>query len=197
VRNAWSGVVGLWPLGLGLLIVAASVFGWRFATAQEARLYALSATDGRVRWSAVLPDGTDDVGSPAVSDGRVVVLTGQDSEYPPNTRDWQLSAFDAASGRALWQRTSAAGPVLQQGLRLRPHLEPYATEDHAFFMGVSDTTQLAAFDGSTGRLDWAAQSILIRATRSYPPIVASAGRIVVPIGDVSGVRLVGLSAEAT
>ena len=90
----------LWVLLL--VVVVGGGLGWLGPT-EEARLYALAAEDGRVRWSAGLPSGARIVGSPAVAYGRVLLgSSGQEPLSGPPDR-WRLSAFDARTGRSLWE----------------------------------------------------------------------------------------------
>lgn len=192
-RNIWRAVSALWPLWLGLLIVVA-VYDWRYATADEMRLYALSATDGSVRWSAALPGGTEQIGIPSVSGGRVVVLTEDDRSNPTGEDDWQVSAFDAASGQALWRQTpTSAVAQLGHGLSFPPHVAPYTTDDHAFLdAGWSRDGGLAVFEMASGRLVKAAPAIILGEHSTLAPMTAAAGRIFVATLDTKGRRLVAL-----
>ena len=127
-------ITRLWPLWLVLLIFVA-VYAWRYATASEMRLYALSTTDGSVRWSASLPGGTEQIGIPAASDGHVLVLTEDDYSNPTGDDDWQISAFDAVSGQAAWRQTpTSADAQLGQALSFLPHVAAFTTDAHAFFV---------------------------------------------------------------
>jgi outer membrane protein assembly factor BamB len=106
---------------------------------------AFSATEN-VIWSA---DLADTIGSPVVADGRVFT-TGMEGEDA-----FQVYAFDAATGRPLWQTEVAVGD------RPLPKLTPPnchtsatpAADDERVYVYFS-TRGLLAFDAQTGRQVW-------------------------------------------
>ncbi len=85
-------------LGLALLVVA--WFGWRFATQEEIRLFALDGASGGLVWSAGLNERPVRPISPVVAGGRVFVQVAAHNESGLDR--WELAVFEAASGQALW-----------------------------------------------------------------------------------------------
>jgi outer membrane protein assembly factor BamB len=184
-----------WPLWLVLLIFVA-VYAWRYATASEMRLYALSTTDGSVRWSASLPGGTEQIGIPAASDGHVLVLTEDDYSNPTGDDDWQISAFDAVSGQAAWRQTpTSADAQLGQALSFLPHVAAFTTDAHAFFVASRSRSRdvvLAVFELSSGRLVTAVPAFRLGDRPTLAPMTAAAGRIFVSTPAEQRPRLVAL-----
>jgi len=195
-RQTWNAFRRLWPLWATLLVAVVVVAGWRYATANETRLYALSATDGQVRWSSALPEGTEEISIPAASGGRVIILTENGRSNPTGEDNWQVSAFDAASGQALWQQTpTSAAAQLGHGLSFLPHVAPFTTHDHAFLVAAwsrSRDVDLAVFEMSSGRLVRTAPATRLGDHPTLTPMTAAAGRILVSTLDDRGLRLVVL-----
>jgi outer membrane protein assembly factor BamB len=184
-----------WPLWLGLLVFVA-VYAWRYATVSEMHLYALSTTDGSVRWSASLPGGTEQIGIPAAAGGRVLVLTEDDYSNPTGDDDWQISAFDGASGQAAWRQTpTSAAEELGQALSFLPHVAASTTDTHAFFVASRSRSRdvvLAVFELSSGRLVTAVPAVRLGDRPTLAPMTAAAGRIFVSTPAEQRRRLVAL-----
>lgn len=106
-----------------------------YAAGTDGFLRALDARGGAVRWRAGLGDSLAD-GSPALGGGRVYV----------DGFGTLTLAFDAATGRPLWQADNGhlptAPPTYFRGLVLVP----------------SDGNFLSCYDAATGRLYWRFQS---------------------------------------
>jgi hypothetical protein len=100
--------------------------GTVFVGADDAKLYAVDAATGAVRWTATTGAALT-VSSPAVADGRVFV----------GSPDQKLYAFDAATGAQLWNTSTGAAveapPTVADGV-------VYAASD-----------KLYALDPATGR----------------------------------------------
>lgn len=102
-----------------------------------------SATEG-VRWSAKIGDG---IGSPVVAAGRLFVsaMTGDETV--------SLFAFDAATGRKLWQRDFPTGPLAEiHKTNSQASTTPAADEQRVYF--YFSTLGLITLDASTGRDAW-------------------------------------------
>lgn len=103
-----------------------------------------------VRWSATLGDG---IGSPAVVAGRVFVTAMSD----PKAGEQKLIvfAFDAESGKKLWQREIAAGPKPLQAINAvnsYASASPAADDERVYVYFLR--TGLHAFDAKTGEPVW-------------------------------------------
>jgi len=102
-----------------------------------------SATDN-VRWSAAVGDG---VGGAAVAAGRVFVsgMTGKETV--------SLFAFDAATGRKLWQRDWQTGRLTEvQQTNSHASTTPAADAERVYF--YFSTLGLLAIDARTGQDRW-------------------------------------------
>lgn len=103
-----------------------------------------------VKWSATLGDG---IGSPAVVAGRVFVTAMSD----PKKGEPKLIvfAFDAESGKKLWQREIAAGPKPLQAINQAnsyASASPAADDERVYVYFLR--TGLHAFDAKTGEPVW-------------------------------------------
>ncbi len=142
--------------GIGLII--ASLLAYWLATQNEKRLLALDAKSGRVLWLAALSDRNSKLRNPVVANGRVFSGIAT-KEVLQNSYNWQLTAFNATSGRRIWQYS----PNLRQG-ESRAKLDgvstgllaPYASEDsvYASISIENGEDQLVAIDAATGRQRW-------------------------------------------
>ncbi len=97
-----------------------------------------------VRWSATLGDG---IGSPVVAAGRVFVsaMTGEETV--------SLFAFDAASGKKLWQRDWPTGPLAEiHKTNSHASTTPAADAERVYF--YFSTLGLMTVDAVTGRDAW-------------------------------------------
>lgn len=142
--------------GIGLII--ASLLAYWLATQNEKRLLALDAKSGRVLWLAALSDRNSKLRNPVVANGRVFSGIAT-KEVLQNSYNWQLTAFNATSGRRIWQyspnlRQGESGAKLDgvsTGL-----LAPYASEDsvYASISIENGEDQLVAIDAATGKQRW-------------------------------------------
>lgn len=147
---------GIILFGIGLII--ASLLAYWLATQNEKRLLALDAKSGRVLWLAALSDRQSKLQSPVVANHRVFLGIAT-KEVLQNSYNWQLKAFDAVSGRRIWQYS----PNLQQvesGAKLdgvdTGLLAPYASADSVYaYISIEDgEDQLVAIDAATGKQRW-------------------------------------------
>ncbi len=103
-----------------------------------------------VRWSAVLGDG---IGSPAVAAGRVfsTAMTNPKGKEPKLV----VSAFDAVSGKRLWQQEISAGrkplPHIHE-VNSYASASPAADDERVYVYFLR--TGLTAFDARTGKQVW-------------------------------------------
>jgi len=177
-------------IGLALLVVAAAIVGGWLATSDENRLYALAADDGRVVWSTALPSGTRVAGTPAVANGRVVV--GSAITDPAGGRDeqWQIAAFDATTGRTLWQYL----PPSDQRRRLYTVdlvlTTPAITNEHVFVqLSEPDNVSLLVLDAATGQPAWTVDHVVQGHYSRFVDIATGNGRVLVPTEIENGLRL--------
>lgn len=97
-----------------------------------------------VRWSVKIGDG---IGSPVVAAGRVFVsaMTGDETV--------SLFGFDAATGRKLWQRDFATGPLHEiHKTNSQASTTPAADDQRVYF--YFSTLGLITVDAATGRDAW-------------------------------------------
>jgi outer membrane protein assembly factor BamB len=102
-----------------------------------------SATDN-VAWSQTLGDG---IGSPVVSAGRVFVSSMEGKETV------RLSCFDAASGKKLWSRDLATGPLAEIH-QTNSHASTTAAADAERVYFYFSTLGMMAFDAPSGESVW-------------------------------------------
>ena len=102
-----------------------------------------SATDNVV-WSIEMGDG---IGSPVVAAGRVFVSS---MEGEGTVR---LHCFDAASGKRLWSRDLATGPLAEIH-QTNSHASTTAAADHQRVYFYFSTLGMMAFDAATGDPVW-------------------------------------------
>jgi outer membrane protein assembly factor BamB len=105
-----------------------------------------SAKD-KLLWSATLGDG---IGSPVVAAGRVFISSMEGDETV------RLSCLDAASGKRLWARDLATGPLAEIH-RTNSHASTTAAADERRVYFYFSTLGMMAFDASTGEPAWKTQ----------------------------------------
>lgn len=140
--------------GIGVLTVSFLVW---FAIQAEKRLLALDAKSGQLLWSIGLSDRPVKLRSPAVANGKVFLGIAT-RRVAGDTFDWKLAAFDAASGRRVWQfspnlqfKSDANLDGIATGL-----LAPYASADNVYaYVSIEDgEDQLVALNAVTGKQRW-------------------------------------------
>ena len=102
------------------------------------------SAEENVRWSKEVGDG---IGSPIVVDGRVFVsgMTGEETV--------SLFAFDAASGKLLWQRNWETGPLAEiHADNSQASSTPAADKERVYFYFSS--LGMMAVDAKTGEDAW-------------------------------------------
>jgi outer membrane protein assembly factor BamB len=130
-----SGLNRQWTtaLGPGSESSPAVAGGTVFVGADDAKLYAVDAATGAVRWTATTGAAIV-LSSPAIADGRVFI----------GSSDQKLYAFDASTGAQLWN-TSTDAPIGS----------PPTVADGVVY-AASD--KLYAFDPATGQVRWTADT---------------------------------------
>jgi outer membrane protein assembly factor BamB len=163
---------------------------WWIGTADEARLFALSAEDGRVRWSAALPAGTRAVGSPAVADGRVFVGSAGQEPLAGGPDLWRLTAFDGRTGRSLWEyhpprERDRALEAVTMALT-KPTLAP----GHVL-VRVEETegASLLALTTESGQPAWTTSPIAFGHYSRHADVGVLDGRVLVPAPDGVSLKL--------
>jgi PQQ-like domain len=124
-------------------VVAASVDGL---------LYALTPSNGEIRWSAFLDEGGASA-SPLVVDGKVFL----------GSRAGAFVCFNSTDGKELW-RARLDCPVRQTA----------AFSDNKVFVTGEDL-KVRCFDGRTGNLVWTSEQLSGQTARDYYSIVVAAG----------------------
>src|ERR1043166_7166348 len=84
-----------------VVLVIASILSVKFATAPEYRLYALNAASGKIAWSTAVDMNWSSYSVPVIDNGRVIIATN-DASPDARTEHWQIDAYDAETGHALW-----------------------------------------------------------------------------------------------
>jgi outer membrane protein assembly factor BamB len=172
-------VHAIWAL---LILVSGCAACWWLATTNDARIFALHVQTGDVAWSAELPSGTRMVGNPTVAHGRVLLSTAGPEPLGGSTDRWRLAAYDAASGRRLWQHEPP--PERQRNINAASMglTSPYVTDDHIFVrVETSDASTLQVLDAATGREIWSVERVAFGHYSRHVDIVVSQGRVLVPI----------------
>jgi outer membrane protein assembly factor BamB len=168
---------------------------WWLATDEEVRLFALSEDDGRVRWSATLPAGLPAVGVPVAGGGRVVVGSAR-SRGALGAERWQVAAFDAATGRQLWEFAPsseqlddlhAVDTVLAAPLVTAAWV--YARVESSRGVGV------LALDAITGHPAWMHDRAEAAARSAQVDVVMTDRLVAVPTMEGDGLALQALDAQ--
>ena len=171
-------------------LLAVGALAWWLGTTEENRLFALSAESGDVAWSAGLPSGTRVAGPPAVAGGRVVLGLAGNEPLAGGDDLWQMAAFDAATGRALWSYV----PPPEQRRRLHTIdmvlAVPFATTERVYVrLEEPDGTSLLALDAATGQPAWTASNAAFGHNSRYTDMVAANGRALVPVREGDALTL--------
>ncbi|MES1953658.1 PQQ-binding-like beta-propeller repeat protein [Salinisphaera hydrothermalis] len=127
------------------------------------RLFCIDTHDNRIAWIADFPDmlgGVDDV-PPAVAEG-VVVTSGVYTTADKHVFDHRLFAYDAASGKLLWQADLGTGGPVKNNRSGAPTIA-----NGEVVVGSPTSKQLAAFDLKTGHKRWSLDTGAIKA----PPVI--------------------------
>src|SRR5262245_37227631 len=120
--------------------------------ADDEVMAALDAASGKVLWrtgypapfkmdKAAAPHGAGPKSTPAYADGKLFSLG----------MSGIVSAFDAASGKRLWQKPALPGQLLWTSHSFSPLVDRGAV---VVYMGGNDRGTLSAFDVNTGEAKW-------------------------------------------
>lgn len=142
---------------IGLAVLGVIAYGgWQFLNQPEYWLYSLDAKTGKVVWSTTLPNSKRSTSIPVTAEGRVFV--GQVTNIEDNNEAISLSAFDAASGKLLWEFVPDRKQFPRQDSITWFAQRPYALGDLVFMTlrGADDDkgVLLLAIDAQTGTLRW-------------------------------------------
>ena len=179
-----------------LVLILVGPFAWWYATGLDVRVFALSETDGRRRWAAGFAWDTDAVGVPVVGDGRVVVASARDRGSLNGRAEWRISAFDADTGRQLWQ--AAPHPDGLGDLHALDMLlaAPLVTPDRVYARAEgSEAAALRALDAATGEPVWSYRPIAAAHRSGYTDVTVSIGRVAVPSPEGEGLAIQALDAR--
>lgn len=155
--QAWpERLTSRWKTDVGLGYATPLLVGDRlyvFARqADDEVMAALDAASGKVLWrtgypaaftmdKAAAPHGPGPKSTPAYADGKLFSLG----------MSGIVSAFDAASGKRLWQKPALPGQLLWTSHSFSPLVDRGAVVVH---MGGNDRGTLSAFDVNTGEAKW-------------------------------------------
>lgn len=123
------------------------------------RLFCIDTDNDRIAWTVDFDDmlgGVDDV-PPAVADG-VVVTSGVYRTANADVFDHRLFAYDAASGKKLWQADLGTGGPVKNNRSGAPTIA-----NGKVVVGSPTSKRLAAFDLKNGQRLWSLQSGAIKA----------------------------------
>lgn len=183
----------IWAL---LLIVCGAIGFWLLSQSADARLFALAADTGRVRWSAELPYGTRVVGNPVVAAARVVVSTAGPDLPGVGENRWRMLAFDARSSRHLWTYEPPRGRNSRVEAVTLGLTSPYLTADRVFARVEDlDGASLLVLDATTGQPAWAADHLAFGHYSRHTDLVAFGGRVLIPTREGDQLELHALREE--
>jgi outer membrane protein assembly factor BamB len=149
-----------WRNILVVILAGLAFVGWRYATADEDRLVAMNANNGRFEWSTPVPRAS--IFKPVVSNNQIyIILNGEDDETD------QLLALSGDTGQVLWQFVPDADLLATDSFNGK-FFPLSATAD--FVALPAGYEQIAILDADTGSVQHIIENIWL--PEPYSPAMA-------------------------